>query len=208
MSPLPQHPISSIVGVVLLVALAALAFSLSGCKNTYASCRQTIVATDAGVVTATTLHATGMISADDARPVSIAGHVLLDATTNWKASLDAGDTNGAAVAGRAATSALGQLTAQLVLLETHNQLPTHPQEGRYRLTLTNNRDDAAGDHRKKLGEVSAAVAILQIAADLTPQIVAWINAATAGDQVTAAEAQAALTSLARDLATLDTAIGQ
>lgn len=193
-----------IIGLTLIVAGLCLV-ALGGCKNNYANCRQTIVATDAGVVTATTLHTTGLISADDARPVSIAAHALLGATTSWKASLDAGDTNGAAIAARAATSAVGQLTAQLVLLESHNKLATHPQQGRYRLNLTSNQPSADG--RKKLGEVTAAVAILQLAADLTPQIVAWINAATAGDQVTSADAQAALTALARDLATLDVAIG-
>jgi hypothetical protein len=205
MSP-PSISTLTLGGCIVAVILVVVAvFTLGGCANTYANCRQTVTATDAAVITTTTLRASNVISASDAKPISIAAHTLYSAETAWKAALDAGDKDAAATASSSATAALATLSAQL---QQSKQLSLHPAQGRAMLKISPPTSASAAPGKQTVGEIDIAVAVLQLVADLEPTFVNWINAATANVTVTSADVQQSLDVLQRDIAALDAAIAQ
>jgi hypothetical protein len=146
-----------------------------------------------------------VISASDAKPISIAAHTLYSAETAWKAALDAGDKDAAATASSSATAALATLSAQLLQLQQSKQLSLHPAQGRAMLKISPPTSASAAPGKQTVGEIDIAVAVLQLVADLEPTFVNWINAATANVTVTSADVQQSLDVLQRDIAALDAA---
>jgi hypothetical protein len=195
--------IAAIVVVVVLVLLGTAACS----SKPYAQVKQGALAVDAGIKSTLDLGPNaGIISPNDARPIYEAGRGLQASLVTWKTDLDGGDKGAAAIAAGAVQSGLTEFSRQLVQLQTRKNLVLYRDAGSRQLQLQRLRalqlQFAVTGNRKKLGEVEAAIAIIQLAADLAPQIVDWINTVSAKTDVSSADVQLILDQLAGDLNSL------
>jgi hypothetical protein len=202
-----------LVTVIAVVVCAALAACGSGQTGAYAACRQTVIATDAGVTTGGTLLAGASISKGDALVILDVARPAYEAEKAWKLAIDSGNTDAITTAAAAVQPTLAKLLEELQALQQKKNLKVNPAAGRARLSIASIREHVAppqeaspagADPSKKKIDLVAAVTIIQLVADLTPKIVDWINAASARG-VTAADVQASLDTLGRDIATLEAA---
>ncbi len=195
------------VGAIAMFVLTAMVFILSGCKGTnYAPLKQSLVAEDAAVVTTTGLVTSGVISKSDAKPILAGARIVLAADIAWKAALDAKNTPATLTASSDATTAQVASLRSLNDLQRGRSLPLDSVNGHARLTGSA-RTPTAPPGTAGAGEVTAVLAIIQLVADLSPKIVAWINAMSGPNAVTSVDVQAALDLLARDLDLLSAAVG-
>jgi hypothetical protein len=119
--------------------------------------------------------------------------------------VQAGDADGVSSAASAANAGLQVLAQQLTELENQHLLGARSKAGRNGLALSQLSRQSTADSKAKVSP-AVVIALIQIAADLTPQIVGWINSATAGGTVTDAQVQTAFARLDTDLANLLAAI--
>jgi hypothetical protein len=186
-----------LIGVTLL--------NLSACADPRRSVYEGVLADDATVVTTTTLIAAGNLSPATGRQI-YAGAITSRASLNaWYAAVQAGDADGVSSAASAANAGLQVLAQQLTELENERLLRARSKAGRNGLALSQLSRQSTADSKAKVSP-AVVIALIQIAADLTPQIVGWINSATAGGTVTDAQVQTAFARLDTDLANLLAAI--
>jgi hypothetical protein len=190
-----------------LLLVGMLMLSMVGCANQQTVIYQSAIALDAPVVTTTILLKTvpPKVSPANARDIYAAAVTAQSALVSWRQASTAKDANAATIASAAFNSALQTLAQQLTAIEQSGKVAVDRNLGRRRLQLHFQQPPPTANGKAKIGEVAAVIAIIQLAADLTPQIVAWVNAASAAN-VTDAQIDAQLQKLDTDLNTLKDAI--
>jgi hypothetical protein len=194
-------------GAILVLGLL-IALVVTGCKSTdYAPLKQSLVAEDAAVVTTTSLLTTTppTITKADAAPILAGAKILLAADIAWKAALDAKNAPATATAAATVSGAETKLLSDVNALATRKGLIRDVANGSQRLTGTARPTATAPDEKQGVGEITAVLAIIQLVADLSPKIVAWINSMSAGGTVTSVEVQTYIDLLTRDIGILQTA---
>ena len=175
--------------ILLLCGLSGFAF---GCQN-LAALNDTVIATDAGTVTTTTLVTTHNITPADALPVLASVKVVQADLTTWASAVAAGNTNDIAIAQNSTLAALSALQVELNLFK--NKLSG---TGALKLHVSQLKTD-------KVVDIGSIIAIIQLVDVLAPQITAWINGATAGSP-TLVQVQANLSKLETDIEALQALI--
>lgn len=205
-------PFGITMSIIVIIFGTLFALSATGCMSSkaagpYAPLKQTLVATDGGVVTTNSLLSGAVINKTDAQPVLITAKTLLASETAWKTALDAGDATTASITASSVQAGMNTLLDQLKTLQVTKNLKVSPMTGSSRLTGSNAPfRQGVGAGPKKVGEVTAVITIIQLIADLTPKIVDWINGISSQTVVTSGDVQTLIDTLSRDIALLDTAV--
>lgn len=197
---------SGIMAAVMVAAVIAIGLGLGGCGgNQFAAVNQAALADRAAVQSADSLltyknpdgSAAPKISVADATKVLAGAATARASLAAWELAVVDGNGNIITTAANAANGALQSLSAIM------NNLPAAkiaPATGRTKLALKPATAPTVTGN-KKLTPASV-VAIIQIAADLSPIITDWINTAFNQTNVTDATVQATLQGLDQDMAQL------
>jgi hypothetical protein len=176
------------VGVFLTAALLE-ACAAGGTGQVY----QFQIADDAAVVSAKSLYSAGSIDVGSARSILTDAVAAEAALRALDAANQGGDATAIAAALNAVEAALQALDQQLAGVAP---APASAALARQRVHVSAKPGDS----------IAAYLAIIQLAAELTPELINWLNLATAQSGITEAQVAAEFVTLDADIQTLQAAI--
>lgn len=178
-----------------LFLLALMALVLGGCNTTpYGAVKQSIDATDVAMKTGNALLNTGTIDVGDATTLYLAGTTAAAGETTWLSDLESNQPVASTVAD-SVTAALGQISQILARPKAPASI-----SGKLALRLAIAQTSSSSTPvAKRVVDPATVIAIIQLAAQLTPQIEAWISSALSNTAPTAADANNSLALLQTDL---------